>query len=104
MQHGVASAWVAWPAAVAGGRLAALAIGAITLRTRGVYFIMITLAFAQMLFYVFVSLKAYGGDDGLNMAARSQLGLGLDLKSDVTFYYVVLAIFAVAFCCCSRAS
>ena len=42
-------------------------IGAISLRTRGVYFIMITLAFAQMMYYVFVSLKAYGGDDGLSL-------------------------------------
>ena len=58
---------------------------------------MITLAFAQMVYYVFVSLKVYGGDDGLPLAGRSLLGLGLNLKSDVTFYYVVLAIFAVAF-------
>ena len=92
MHHGVASAWIAWPAAVLVSALAAAAIGAISLHTRGVYFIMITLAFAQMIYYVFVSLKAYGGDDGLSLAARSQLGLGLDLKSDATFYYVVLAL------------
>jgi branched-chain amino acid transport system permease protein len=97
MVHGVSSAWLAWPAAVAVAAGAALVIGAISLRTRGVYFIMITLAFAQMVYYVFVSLKVYGGDDGLPMAGRSLLGLGLDLKSDVTFYYVVLAIVAVAF-------
>jgi branched-chain amino acid transport system permease protein len=92
MHHGVASAWIAWPAAVGVAALAALAIGAICLRTRGVYFIMITLAFAQMLYFVFVSLKTYGGDDGLPLAARSSVGFGLDLKSDVTFYYVVLAV------------
>jgi len=92
MHHGVASAWIAWPAAVLVSALVAAAIGAISLHTRGVYFIMITLAFAQMIYYVFVSLKAYGGDDGLSLAARSQLGLGLDLKSDATFYYVVLAL------------
>ena len=46
-------------------------IGAISLRTRGVYFIMITLAFAQMLFYLANSIKAYGGDEGLNIRTRS---------------------------------
>jgi hypothetical protein len=79
---------------LASGALAA-AIGAISLRTRGVYFIMITLAFAQMLYYVFVSLKAFGGDDGMSLAKRSRFA-GLDLGSDVTFYYVVLALFAAA--------
>jgi branched-chain amino acid transport system permease protein len=92
MFHGVDSAWIAWPAAVVVSALAAAAIGAISLHTRGVYFIMITLAFAQMIYYVFVSLKIYGGDDGLSLPARSMLGLGLDLKSDIVFYYVVLAL------------
>jgi branched-chain amino acid transport system permease protein len=96
MVHGVDSGWIAWPAAVLASALAALAIGAISLRTRGVYFIMITLAFAQMLYYVFVSLKAYGGDDGLTLEQRSDLGFGLNLKSDVAFYYVVLAICTAA--------
>jgi branched-chain amino acid transport system permease protein len=94
MQHGVTSAWLAWPAAIAAGALLALAIGAVSLRTRGVYFIMITLAFAQMVYYVAVSLKIYGGDDGLALPARSSLGMGLDLKHDATFYYVVLALLA----------
>src|SRR6185295_4490793 len=61
--EGVTSVWLVWPAA-----LAALVIGAISLRTRGVYFIMITLAFAQMMYYIFISMKAYGGDDGLPLA------------------------------------
>jgi branched-chain amino acid transport system permease protein len=60
-----------------------------------VYFIMITLAFAQMLFYLMVSLKAYGGEDGLSLASRSQFGLGLDLADDTHFYYVVLALFVL---------
>jgi branched-chain amino acid transport system permease protein len=59
-----------------------------------VYFIMITLAFAQMMYYVFVSLKAYGGDDGLSMPGRSTLAPGLDLADDLTWYYVVLALLA----------
>ncbi len=87
----VHSAWLAWPAAVAVSAIFALAIGIICLRTRGVYFIMITLAFAQMLYYLFVSLKTWGGDDGLRLAARNAIGFGIDLKSDVSFYYVVLA-------------
>ena len=92
--EGVKSAWIAWPAAAAVAALAALVIGAMSLRTRGVYFIMITLAFAQMMYYVFVSLKAYGGDDGLSMPGRSTLGVGLDLRSPLTWYYVVLALLA----------
>jgi len=92
MAEGVTSAWIAWPAAVAIAALFALVIGAISLRTRGVYFIMITLAFAQMMYYIFVSLKAYGGEDGLNLATRSGVGFGLDLKDDLTFYYLVLAV------------
>src|SRR5205085_839569 len=55
--EGVRSAWIAWPVAVAVAAAAALVIGAMSLRTRGVYFIMITLAFAQMMYYIFVSLK-----------------------------------------------
>ena len=69
-QQGLTSAWLAWPLAAVMGALFALLVGAISLRTQGVYFIMITLAFAQMLYYVAVSVKAYGGDDGLAMAAR----------------------------------
>jgi branched-chain amino acid transport system permease protein len=55
---------------------------------------MITLAFAQMLYYVFVSLKTYGGDDGLSLPGRSTVGGGVDLADDVTWYYVVLVLFA----------
>ena len=94
--HGLDSAWTAWPLAMGVAAFAALVIGAISLRTRGVYFIMITLAFAQMMFYVFVSLKAYGGEDGLPLAHRSVAGPGLDLKSDTTFYYVTLGLVALA--------
>ena len=88
---GIVSAWVAWPAAVAVSALAALFVGAVSLRTRGVYFIMITLAFAQMLYYLIVSLKTWGGDDGLPLAARNVVGAGIDLKDDASFYYLVLA-------------
>ena len=97
MQQGVVSAWIAWPAAVLVSALFALAVGAISLRTRGVYFIMITLAFAQMLYYLMVSVKAWGGEDGLTLPARSTFGGGFDLASDTRFYYVVLALFVAAF-------
>jgi branched-chain amino acid transport system permease protein len=89
--EGVKSLWIAWPAAIAAAALAALAIGAISLRTRGVYFIMITLAFAQMMYYVFVSLKAYGGDDGLSIKGRST-GLGVSLSNELVWYYTVLIL------------
>jgi branched-chain amino acid transport system permease protein len=94
LAEGVASAWLGWPAALLASGLAALAIGAVSLRTRGVYFIMITLAFAQMAYYLVNSMKAYGGDEGLSLPARATLGFGLDLGDEVTFYYVVLAILA----------
>lgn len=97
MQGGIVSGWVAWPAAALVGGLFAAVIGWVSLRTQGVYFIMITLAFAQMLFYLMVSLKAYGGEDGLSLPSRSHLGLGLDLANDTHFYYVVLAVLAGVF-------
>jgi len=88
--EGVTSAWIAWPAALAAAALAALLIGAVSLRTRGVYFIMITLAFAQMMFYLVNSMKVYGGDEGLTLPRRPDLGV--DLGNEVAFYYVVLLI------------
>jgi len=91
---GLNSALVGWPVAVGIAALLALITGAVSLRTRGVYFIMITLAFAQMIYYVFISLRQYGGEDGLNMAGSSTLP-GVDLSNDLSFYYVVLAIFGL---------
>jgi len=61
-----------------------------------VYFIMITLAFAQMMFYLVNSMKAYGGDEGLTLPRRAELGLGLDLGNEVVFYYVVLLVLLAA--------
>jgi branched-chain amino acid transport system permease protein len=71
-------------AALAAGLAAAL-VGVISLRTKGVYFIMITLAFAQMFYYFFVSLKEYGGDDGLNLPGKATL-LGIPLANELAFY------------------
>jgi branched-chain amino acid transport system permease protein len=92
--HGVHSAWIQWPLAMALAGLAALVIGAISLRTSGVYFIMITLAFAQMLYYIGISIEPWGGDDGMRLAGKSRLGGPLDLGDPHVFYYVVLAILA----------
>ena len=89
-------------AVVAVTAVAALLIGSISLRTRGVYFIMITLAFAQMLFYLANSVKGYGGDEGLNIRARSALGFGLDLKNPRVTYYVGLAVLAAALVALAR--
>jgi len=77
--------------ALAASALFALITGAISLRTKGVYFIMITLAFGQMAFYTAASLRAYGGDDGLTVARRSLVFGSRLLENDRVFYYAVLA-------------
>jgi branched-chain amino acid transport system permease protein len=86
-KEGVGSGFVQWPIAIAAAALYALIVGALSLRTRGVYFIMITLAFAQMIYYVAIGLDRYGGDDGLTIYHRSQFGGLIDLNDRVTFYY-----------------
>jgi len=90
--EGVPSGFVQWPVALAASALFALVIGALSLRTRGVYFIMITLAFAQMAYYVVAGLARYGGDDGLTIQKRSQFVAPLNLSDKVQFYYVCLAL------------
>lgn len=74
----------------------ALVTGAISLRTKGIYFIMITLAFAQMLYYTFISLEEYGGDDGLVIEVRSRFPGFLDLEQDVTLYYLIFAALVIS--------
>jgi branched-chain amino acid transport system permease protein len=69
----------------------AMVFGAMSLRTKGMHFIMITLAFAQMLYYLFVSMEKYGGSDGLSLYSRSSIP-GMDLGSDIQFYYVCFAL------------
>lgn len=68
----------------------ALITGAIALRTKGVYFIMITMAFAQMVYFTFVSIEEYGADDGLTINMRSAFGGLLDIEDNFTLYYFVL--------------
>ncbi|MGO4831908.1 branched-chain amino acid ABC transporter permease [Rhizobiaceae sp. 2RAB30] len=84
------------PAAIVVSGIMAAIIGALSLRTGGVQFIMITLAFAQMLFFLFVSLKTYGGDDGLIIRRANELP-GLNMRDKQTVYYVCLAFAAVFF-------
>jgi branched-chain amino acid transport system permease protein len=91
-KEGIASGFVQWPLALVVSALFALVIGALCLRTRGVYFIMITLAFAQMLYYIAVSLAPYGGDDGLTIYRRSQFADLVNLSHKTTFYYVCLGL------------
>jgi branched-chain amino acid transport system permease protein len=94
--EGVPNGWIGFALAMAIAAAFAAVIGAVSLRTRGVYFIMITLAFAQMVFYLVNSVKAYGGDEGLNLSERSAFGFGLDLKDDTAFYFFVLALLAAS--------
>ncbi|HEY7666312.1 MAG TPA: branched-chain amino acid ABC transporter permease [Xanthobacteraceae bacterium] len=89
--YGVTEAFVVWPCAILVSMLAAGAIGALSLRTRGFQFIMVTLAFAQMAYYFAQSLRNWGGDDGFTVPQRDHLG-PLALTDHTTFYYVVLAL------------
>ncbi|MCB1714757.1 MAG: branched-chain amino acid ABC transporter permease [Candidatus Competibacteraceae bacterium] len=90
--YDIYNGWLHFALAIGAGALFALITGAICLRTKGVYFIMITMAFAQMAFFLFVSLEEYGGDDGLVIYSRSELGSWLDLNDSLTLYYLVLAV------------
>ena len=89
-QEGIGSGWAQFAVAIAVSALYALVIGALSLRTRGVYFIMITLAFAQMAYYVASGLARYGGDDGLTVYKRSDFGGLINLGNRVQFYYLCL--------------
>jgi branched-chain amino acid transport system permease protein len=93
--HGVQNGFLQWTVAIVGSALVALVIGAISIRTSGVYFIMITLAFTQMLYYLGLSIEEYGADDGMRLAARSQFAGLLDLRDPISFYYLVFALLAL---------
>ena len=90
-KEGINAGLLQWPVAIAVSALFALVVGALSLRTRGVYFIMITLAFAQMVYYVAIGLERYGGDDGLTIRSRSTFGM-VDLNNKTLFYYLCFAI------------
>jgi branched-chain amino acid transport system permease protein len=89
--YGLHDLLVVLPLAILISMAFALVIGALSLRTRGFQFIMVTLAFAQMVYYFSQSLRAWGGDDGFTMPQRDALG-GFSLADHRTFYYVVLVL------------
>ncbi|WP_397473485.1 branched-chain amino acid ABC transporter permease [Pusillimonas sp.] len=91
--HGIASGWVQLLIALAVGGALACVLGLICLRTKGMAFIMITLAFAQMFYFLVVTLDDYGGDDGLPIAARSIFG-NLNIENSTVFYYLSFAVLA----------
>jgi branched-chain amino acid transport system permease protein len=93
--EGATSGFVQWPLAILVSALFALVVGALSLRTRGVYFIMITLAFAQLVYYFGVGLDRYGADDGLSIRVRSQFAGLLNLSDRTQFYYLCLALLVV---------
>jgi branched-chain amino acid transport system permease protein len=95
-KEGIGSGFVQWPLALVVSGLFALAVGALSLRTRGVYFIMITLAFGQMAYYVAIGLDRYGGDDGLTIYKRSTFGGAIDLSNRTQFYYLCFALLLAA--------
>jgi len=89
--YGVNDGFLQWGTAIGASAVVAVAIGAVSIRTSGVYFIMITLAFTQMLYYLGISIEEYGGDDGIRLKTRSQFPL-IDLGDGVQFYYLVLVL------------
>jgi branched-chain amino acid transport system permease protein len=90
--YGVHNGWLQWSLAIFASALVALVIGAISVRTRGIYFIMITLAFTQMLYYLGISVEEYGGDDGMRLKVKSQFSGLIDLNDPVASYYLALAL------------
>lgn len=99
--HGITSGWVHLALAMGSTAVLAAAVGAVSLRTTGIAFIMITLAFAQMVFFGAVSLKDYGGDDGLTVASRSSFGF-VDLSNGTALYYLALACVLLTLYACWR--
>jgi branched-chain amino acid transport system permease protein len=98
--HGITDGFVQLAAVIATSIIFALITGAISLRTKGVYFIMITLAFGQMAYFTASSLAPYGGDDGLTVHARSTFAGLKILASDRALYYVCLAALLGAYLLC----
>ena len=101
LTNGIDSALVTWPSATFASALLAAAVGALSLRTSGVYFIMITLAFGQMVYYATVALKMFGGTDGLPVPVRSVLPL-IDLRDATTFYAACCVLLVAFFILASR--
>lgn len=99
--HDVSSGWIQWPVGIVVAALWATVVGALSLRTRGLYFIMITLAFAQLVYYIAVGLEAYGADDGLNIG-RSRFGGLIDLRDKASFYWLCFVLLCGTLWFCGR--
>jgi len=93
--YGVNNGFIQLAVAIGGSVLVALVIGSVSIRTSGIFFIMITLAFTQMLYFLGISLDQYGGDDGMRLAVRSDFGGLIDLGNATAFYYLVLVVMVV---------
>ena len=93
--YGIGNGFFHFGAAIAASAIAAFLIGVVSLRTSGAYFIMITLAFSQMLYFLGVSLNKFGGDDGMNIRAHSNFAALLDLDDGNELYYLVFAVLLV---------
>ena len=85
------------PACIVAAALYALAVGALSLRTKGVYFIMVTLAFAQMAYYVVHDTPLGGGTDGIYLTMKPVLGTWLDLDGALSLYYLTLVCLVAVF-------
>lgn len=90
--YGIESAFIQWPLAIAVAGIAGLLVGSISVRVSGLYFIMITLAFSQLFYFLASGLVAFGGDDGMTVQVRSTLGGLIDLRNQNVLYYTTFAI------------
>jgi branched-chain amino acid transport system permease protein len=94
--YGFTNGWLQWAVAIGASALVALGIGAVSIRTSGIYFIMITLAFTQMLYYLGISLEEFGGDDGMRIKVKSQFPGLVNLADPVAFYYLALVLMLIS--------
>ncbi len=99
--HGITDAARVLPAAIGAAAVFSLVTGAIAIRTSGVHFIMITLAFGQMAFFTASSLAAYGGDDGYTMFSRTEVAGTRLLENRIAFHYICLAALALTWAICA---
>lgn len=99
--HGITEATRVLPAAIGAAAVFSLVTGAVAIRTSGVHFIMITLAFGQMAFFTASSLAAYGGDDGYTMYSRTEIAGTRLLEDRLAFHYICLALLALTWAACA---
>lgn len=90
--YDIYSGWIHLSLAVVTCALFALITGAVSLRTKGVYFIMITMAFSQMIYFIFLSLEEYGADDGLVIYARSEFPIWINMEGAISLYYWIFGL------------